>query len=122
MQPYRILKHRGETCKCGETLRVDITSMQGVIRRSDVRQLLKDHRPVDIFDMTDVMKTVGDPSPVGRAYISNSGFAVMYSISGALYCSPLAQVRGVVDGTRKSAEVSVICWGLAPEPARKVPV
>lgn len=120
MQPNRILKHQGETCKCGQTLHIDIASMQAVIRRSDVEKLVKDHQGVNLYDLSDVMKTVGDPAPVGRAYISHSGYAVIYSISGIFYCSSLAKVRAVIEGARKTAEVSVICWGPAPSPAHEV--
>jgi len=55
-----------------------------------------------------VMRTAGEPSPVGRAWISRSGKAVMYLINGIRYVSPLSQVKGAVSGERKYANVSIM--------------
>ena len=88
-------------------MRIDIKTMQAVIAKSDV-SLLMDHSPVDIFDISDVMKAAGDADPVGRAWITRSGRAVMYTINGMKYISPLAQVKGIISGDRKYANVSIL--------------
>jgi len=108
MQQTTTFEHIGAARQYGGTLRIDIKTMQAVIARSDVGRLLVDRWPVDVFDISDVMRTAGEPSPVGRAWISRSGKAVMYLISGVKYISPLAQVKGALSGERKYANVSVI--------------
>ncbi|OPX71023.1 MAG: hypothetical protein A4E37_00015 [Methanoregulaceae archaeon PtaB.Bin056] len=106
-QTETIFEHIGAARQYEGTLRIDIKTMQAVISRSDVARLL-DRWPVDVFDISDVMKTAGSPSPVGRAWITRSGRAVMYTISGMKYISPLAQVRGAITGERKYANVSIL--------------
>ena len=106
-QKETIFEHIGAARQYEGTLRLDIKTMQAVISRSDVARLL-DRWPVDVFDISDVMKTAGSPSPVGKAWITRSGKAVMYSINGMKYISPLAQVRGAVTGERKYANVSLL--------------
>jgi len=108
MNQETTFEHIGAARQYGGTLRIDIKTMQAVIARSDVMRLLVDRWPVDVFDISDVMRTAGEPSPVGRAWISRSGKAVMYVISGVKYISPLAQVKGALSGERKYANVSVI--------------
>ena len=108
MNQETTFEHIGAARQYGGTLRIDIKTMQAVIARSDVGRLLVDRWPVDVFDISDVMRTAGEPSPVGRAWISRSGKAVMYLISGVKYISPLAQVKGALSGERKYANVSVI--------------
>jgi len=97
------------------TLRIDIKTMQAVISRSGVGHLLA-RRPVDVYDISDVMRTAGNPSPVGRAWITRSGRAVMYTINGVKYVSPLSQVKGALTGERKYANVSIMreTTGAAP--------
>jgi len=107
MSQETIFEHIGAARQYEGTLRIDIKTMQAVISRSDVARLL-DRWPVDVFDISDVMKTAGSPSPVGRAWITRSGRAVMYTINGIKYISPLAQVRGAIAGERKYANVSIL--------------
>jgi len=64
--------------------------------------------PAEIYDISDVMKTGGEPEAIGKAWITRSGRAVMYTIHGTRYLSPLSQVQGVLKGTRKYAGVSVM--------------
>jgi len=107
MHNQTIFEHIGAARLFGGSMRIDIKTMQAVIAKSDV-SLLMDHAPVDIFDISDVMKAAGDADPVGRAWITRSGRAVMYTINGNRYLSPLSQVKGVLQGTRKYAGVSVM--------------
>lgn len=122
MNQETTFEHIGAARQYGGTLRIDIKTMQAVIARSDVGRLLVDRWPVDVFDISDVMRTAGEPSPVGRAWISRSGRAVMYLISGVKYTSPLAQVKGALSGERKYANVSVIRDIPRPTPACSSPV
>ena len=108
MRQTTTFEHIGAARQYGGTLRIDIKTMQAVIARSDVGRLLVDRWPVDVFDISDVMRTAGEPSPVGRAWISRSGKAVMYLINGIRYVSPLSQVKGAVSGERKYANVSIM--------------
>lgn len=107
-------EHIGAARLFGGSMRIDIKTMQAVIAKSDVG-LLMDHSPVDIFDISDVMKAAGNPDPVGRAWITRSGRAVMYTINGLKYVSPLAQVQGIISGARKYANVSIM-WEIPGGP------
>jgi hypothetical protein len=49
-----------------------------------------------------------DAAPVGKAWITRSGKAVMISINDVQYVSPLAQVKGMLKGERKYANVSTM--------------
>jgi hypothetical protein len=89
------------------TLRIDIKTMQAVIAKSDILRLVE-RWPVDVYDISDVMKTAGQPKAVGRAWVTRSGRAVMYTINGTKYVSPLAQLQGVLQGSRKYAGVSIM--------------
>ena len=110
-------EHIGAARHYEGTLRIDIKTMQAVIGRSSVQQLMS-RWPVEIYDISDVMKTVGNPVAVGKAWITRSGRAVMYTINGTRYVSPLAQVQGVLQGTRKYAGVSVMAEAIpAPAPS-----
>jgi len=102
-----IFAHIGSIKQSDGVLRIDIKTMQAVISRSDV-PLLLDHNPVDIYDMADIIRSCGCPESVGRAWISRSGKAVMCRINGLRYVSPLAHVKGLLDGTRKYAHVAMI--------------
>jgi len=108
-------EHIGAARMYSGTLRIDIKTMQAVISRSGVGHLLA-RRPVDVYDISDVMRTAGNPSPVGRAWITRSGRAVMYTINGVKYVSPLSQVKGALTGERKYANVSIMreTTGAAP--------
>ena len=101
------LEHRGAAREYEGTLRIDIKTMQAVIGRSGVEQLMS-HWPAEIYDISDVMRTGGEPKAVGKAWITRSGRAVMYTINGTRYLSPLSQVKGVLQGTRKYAGVSMM--------------
>ncbi len=107
MSRTTIFEHIGAARHYEGTLRIDIKTMQAVISRSDLPRLVE-RWPVDVYDISDVMKTVGQPEAVGRAWISRSGRAVMYTIQGTRYVSPFAQVNGVLQGTRKYANVSIM--------------
>lgn len=107
MRQTTTFEHIGAARQYEGTLRIDIKTMQAVVTRSDVSRLLE-HWPVDVFDISDVMHTAGNPSPVGKAWITRSGKAVMYTINGIKYVSPLAQVKGAVSGERKYANVSIM--------------
>jgi len=107
MSQATTFEHIGAARQYEGTLRIDIKTMQAVIARSDVARLL-DHWPVEVFDISDVMRTSGNPSPVGRAWVTRSGKAVMYTINGIKYVSPLAQVKETVTGERKYANVSIM--------------
>ena len=39
-----------------------------------------------------------DAAPVGKAWITRSGKAVMILINGVQFVSPLAQVKGILNG------------------------
>lgn len=94
--------------RCYEgTLRIDIKTMQAVISRSDISRLVE-RWPVEIYDISDVMKTGGQPEAVGKAWVTRSGRAVMYTINGTRYISPFAQLQGVLQGNRKYAGVSIM--------------
>ena len=49
-----------------------------------------------------------DAAPVGKAWITRSGKAVIISINDVQYVSPLAQVKGMLKGERKYANVSTM--------------
>ncbi len=101
------LEHRGAAREYEGMLRIDIKTMQAVIGRSGVGQLMS-RWPAEIYDISDVMRTGGEPEAIGKAWITRSGRAVMYTINGTRYLSPLSQVEGVLQGTRKYAGVSVM--------------
>ena len=101
------LEHRGAAREYEGTLRIDIKTMQAVIGRSGVGQLMS-RWPAEIYDISDVMRTGGEPEAIGKAWITRSGRALMYTINGTRYLSPLSQVKGVLQGTRKYAGVSVM--------------
>ncbi len=107
MSRTAIFEHRGAAREYEGTLRIDIKTMQAVIGRSGVGQLMS-RWPAEIYDISDVMRTGGEPKAVGKAWITRSGRAVMYTINGTRYLSPLSQLKGVLQGTRKYAGVSVI--------------
>ena len=107
MSRTAIFEHRGAAREYEGTLRIDIKTMQAVIGRSGVGQLMS-RWPAEIYDISDVMRTGGEPKAVGKAWITRSGRAVMYTINGTRYLSPLSQLKGVLQGTRKYAGVSMI--------------
>lgn len=86
------------------SVRIDIKTMMAVIPVSEVRRL-NERWPASIFDISDIMKS-SDAAPVGRAWITRSGKAVMFNINGVRFVSPLAQVKGMLKGERKYAHVA----------------
>ena len=107
MSRTAIFEHIGAARHYEGTLRIDIKTMQAVISRSDIPRLVE-RWPVDVYDISDVMRTAGQPAAVGRAWISRSGKAIIYNIRSIRYASPFAQVNGVLHGTRKYANVSIM--------------
>jgi len=88
------------------SVRIDVKTMQAVIPVSEVRRL-EDHWPAPVFDISDIMKNT-EAAPVGKAWITRSGKAVMITINDVQYVSPLAQVKGMLKGERKYANVSTM--------------
>ncbi|MBP1929162.1 hypothetical protein J2741_001709 [Methanolinea mesophila] len=113
MSPTTIFSHIGSVKQSDGVLRIDIKTMQAVIARSDVSQLL-DHYPVDVYNMADIIQTCGSPEKVGRAWMARSGKSVVFHINGFRYVSPLAQVKGLLNGTRKYAHVAIMLEKEAP--------
>jgi hypothetical protein len=99
-------EHIGAARLYNGSVRIDVKTMQAVIPAGEVRRL-EDHWPAPVFDISDVMKNA-DASPVGKAWITRSGKAVMISINDVQYVSPLAQVKGMLKGERKYANVSTM--------------
>jgi len=81
--------------------------MQAVIPANEIRRL-EQNWPAPVYDISDVMKNA-DAAPVGKAWITRSGKAVMILINGVQFVSPLAQVKGMLSGERKYANVSAMC-------------
>ena len=86
------------------SVRIDVKTMMAVIPVSEVRKL-NEHWPASIYDISDVMKN-SDAAPVGKAWITRSGKAIMFNINGVRFVSPLAQVKGMLKGERKYAHVA----------------
>ena len=104
------IEHVGCVKVSGGMLRIDVKIVQAAISRSDVARLLNTNIHVPVWDMTPVWNRTGEPIEAGRAWITGSGKAVMYIIAGRKYISPLSQVRAVVEGHRKTANISTIEW------------
>ncbi len=100
-------EHIGAARLYQSSVRIDVKTMQAVIPTSEVRKL-EQHWPAAIFDISDVMKNA-DAAPVGKAWITRSGKAVMICINDVQYVAPLAQVKGMLKGERKYANVSTMC-------------
>ena len=96
--------HTGAARLYEGSVRIDIKTMMAVIPVSEVRRL-NEHWPAAVYDISDVMKN-SDAPPVGKAWITRSGKAVVYSINGMQYVSPLAQIRSMLKGERKYAHVA----------------
>ena len=101
------------------SVRIDVKTMQAVIPVSEVRRL-EAHWPAPVYDISDVMKNT-DAAPIGKAWITRSGKAVMITINDVQFVSPLAQIKGMLKGERKYANVSMMCPVLpatvTPKPA-----
>jgi len=112
MRP-KTFEHIGAARIYAGTLRIDIKSMQAVISKPDLSDLMQNH-PVSIYDISDIIKSVGEPDPVGRAWITQSRRAVMYRINGMQYTTSLEQLRAVLQGIRKYAGVAMMTETPAP--------
>ena len=99
-------EHIGAARLYNGSVRIDVKTMQAVIPAGEVRRL-EDRWPAPVFDISEVMKN-SDAAPVGKAWITRSGKAVMITINDVQYVSPLAQVRGMLKGERKYANVSTM--------------
>jgi hypothetical protein len=99
-------EHIGAARLYNGSVRIDVKTMQAVIPASEVRKL-EERWPAPVYDISDVMKNA-DAIPVGKAWITRSGKAVMIMINNVQYVSPLAQVKGMLKGERKYANVSTI--------------
>jgi len=99
-------EHIGAARLYNGSVRIDVKTMQAVIPVGEVRRL-EDHWPASVYDISDVMKDA-EAAPVGRAWITRSGKAVMISINDVQYVTPLAQVKGMIKGERKYANVSTM--------------
>ena len=99
-------EHIGAARLYNRSVRIDVKTMQAVIPAGEI-QKLEEHWPASVYDISDIMKD-SDAAPVGRAWITRSGKAVMIAINGIQYVSPLAQVKGMLKGERKYANVSTM--------------
>jgi hypothetical protein len=100
-------EHIGAARLYNGSVRIDVKTMQAVISANDIRRLEKNW-PAPVYDISDVMKNA-DAAPVGKAWITRSGKAVMILINGVQFVSPLAQVKSMLCGERKYANVSAMC-------------
>ena len=99
-------EHIGAARLYNGSVRIDVKTMQAVIPAGEVRRL-EENWPAPVYDISDVMKNA-DAAPVGKAWITRSGKAVMIPINDVQYVSPLAQVKGMLKGERKYANVSTM--------------
>ena len=99
-------EHIGAARLYNGSIRIDVKTMQAVIPAGEIRRL-KEHWPVTVYDISDVMKDT-DAAPVGKAWITRSGKAVMFSINDMRFVSPLSQVKGMLSGERKYANVATV--------------
>jgi hypothetical protein len=99
-------EHIGAARLYNGSVRIDVKTMQAVIPAGEIRKL-RDHWPASVYDISDVMKNT-DAAPVGQAWITRSGKAVMITINDVRYVSPLVQVKGMIKGERKYANVSTM--------------
>ena len=99
-------EHIGAARLYNGSIRIDVKTMQAVIPSNEIRRLTE-LWPALVYDISDVMKNT-DAAPVGKAWITRSGKAVMFSINGVRFVSPLAQVKGMLSGERKYANVSAM--------------
>jgi pyruvate/2-oxoglutarate/acetoin dehydrogenase E1 component len=68
-------EHMGAARLYNGSVRIDIKTMQAVIPAGEIRRL-EEHWPAPIYDISEVMKN-SDAAPVGKAWITRSGKAVM---------------------------------------------
>jgi hypothetical protein len=108
-------EHIGAARLYNGSIRIDVKTMQAVIPANEIRRL-ELNWPAPVYDISDVMKNA-DAAPVGKAWITRSGKAVMILINGMQFVSPLAQVKGMLIGERKYANVS----SMSPVQSKTVP-
>ncbi len=108
------IEHIGCMTSTNGVIGIDVKTARGIISRSDVLHLLEEEGPIPVYDAEDLIRHIGIPREIGRAWISHSGRAVMFLIHGIQYISPLSQVRKVLSGERKGANVSFIWWNSLP--------
>jgi hypothetical protein len=99
-------EHIGAARLYNGSVRIDVKTMQAVIPAGEIRRLTE-HWPVTVYDISDVMKDT-DAAPVGKAWITRSGKAIMFSINDVRFVSPLAQIKGILSGERKYANVAAM--------------
>jgi len=99
-------EHIGAARLYNGSVRIDIKTMQAVIPAGEIRRL-EERWPAPVFDISEIMKN-SDAAPVGKAWITRSGKAVMITINDVQYVSPLSQVKGMLKGERKYANVSAM--------------
>ena len=99
-------EHIGAARLYNGSVRIDVKTMQAVIPVSEVRRL-EAHWPAPVYDISDIMKNA-DAAPVGKAWITRSGKAVMITINDVQFVSPLSQIKGMLKGERKYANVSAM--------------
>jgi hypothetical protein len=100
-------EHIGAARLYNGSVRIDVKTMQAVIPAGEIHRFTQNW-PAPVYDISDVMKNA-DAAPVGKAWITRSGKAVMILINGVQFVSPLAQVKGILSGERKYANVSAMC-------------
>jgi len=83
-------EHIGAARLYNGSVRIDVKTMQAVIPAGQIRRL-KEHWPVTVYDISDVMKDT-EAAPVGKAWITRSDKAIMFSIRDMRFLSPLAQI------------------------------
>ena len=88
------------------SVRIDIKTMQAVIPAGEIRRL-EERWPAPVYDISDVMKNA-DAATIGKAWITRSGKAVMITINNVQFVSPLSQIKGMLKGERKYANVSAM--------------
>jgi hypothetical protein len=99
-------EHIGAARLYNGSVRIDVKTMQAVIPAGEIRRL-EERWPAPVYDISEVMKNA-DAAPVGKAWITRSGKAVMITINDVQYVSPLSQVKGMLKGERKYANVSAM--------------
>jgi len=99
-------EHIGAARLYNGSVRIDVKTMQAVIPAGEIRRLTE-RWPVTVYDISDVMKDT-EAAPVGKAWITRSGKAVMFSINDMRFVSPLSQVKGILSGERKYANVAAM--------------
>ena len=106
MRHKRTLEYIGAARLYGGSLRIDVKSLIAVIPRSGVDDLIAG-RQTAVYDISDITRR-GEDTPIGQAWISRSGRAIMYNILGRIYASSRDQVLATTIGGRKYAGVSVL--------------